>query len=180
MPNYKQCRFCSEKYVPLRDEIICPKCSGAVVYAVQMPVGEAIVIADMSDETAKEIRDVLIKENWIAPDSTIKPEPVEPFLEKGGIISDEFAKIIEPKQEQMIPIEVVPKSITEEKVEEIAKDIEKIIEIVEASPKDLQKEKDLEVMEEAVVELDKGENAEIIGPSAPKPDVPEEKPDAPS
>lgn len=132
MPNYKQCRFCTEKYIPLRDEILCAKCSNAVVYAVQMPVGEPIVVADMSDETAKEIKDALTEAIIEAPVEIPEPAPV---------------------------------------VEEIK------VEVVEASPKDLQKDKDIKDMEEAVVELAKEETAEIIAPSAPKP---EEKPDAPS
>lgn len=142
MPNYKQCRFCTEKYVPVRNEVLCPKCSKAVVDAVQMPVGEPIVVADMSDETVKEIKDALAS-----------ALPKEVF-------------IVPPEPEIIGVSEIVPESIE--------------VEIVEASPENLQKEKDLEVMEDAIVELDKGENAEIIGPSAPKPDVPEEKPDATS
>lgn len=141
MPNYKQCRFCSKKYIPLRDERICADCSKDVVYAVQMPVGEPIVIADMPIEAAQQIRDALKEAILEAP--LLPPEP---------------------------EVEV--------KIVEVVKEVK--VEVVEASPVDLQKEKDIKDMEEAVVELAKEETAELIAPSAPKPDVPEEKPDAPN
>ena len=141
MPNYKECRFCSEKYVPLRDEIICLKCGNAVVYAVQMPVGEAIAIGELPIKAVKEIKDALTEAIMEAP--LLPPEP---------------------------EVEV--------KIVEVVKEVK--VEVVEASPVDLQKEKDIKDMEEAVVELAKEETAELIAPSAPKPDVPEEKPDAPS
>lgn len=154
MPNYKICRFCPNKYVPVSDEQICPDCEKAVVRAVSMPTGEPIVIADMSDETAQEIKDALEEAIDLPPDVLIK----------AGLVKDNWVAPQEPEIEIPLPPETVP-------IKEIK------IEIVEASPKDLQKEKDLEVLEEAIVELKKGENAEIIAPSGPKP---EEKPDAPS
>lgn len=145
MPNYKDCRMCPDKFVPIGDERICPNCEADIQRAVSMPAGQPIVVGTISDATAIAMRKAV--ENAL-------PEPEVIELIEDGIVSEEVAKAIEPKQEQALPLP------------------------------ETQVEKDIVVVEEAIVELNKGEDAEIIkeeivAPTAPKSDVPEEKPDAP-
>ncbi len=143
MPNYKICRFCPEKYVPIADEKICPKCRAEIVNVLKSEaLGEPIVAGVMTDANAKAMREAVVKAN---------AETLEAIT-----------PVIETIAEVLAPV------------------VEAVVEAVET-----QVEKDIVVVEEAIVELNKGEDAEvikeeIIAPSAPKPDVPEEKPDAAS
>ena len=144
MPNYKDCRMCPEKFVPISDERICPNCEADIQRAVSMPTGQPVVAGTMTDANAEAMRAAV-------EDALPEPEVI-----------DAIAPVIETVVEVIAPI------------------IEAIIK-PEPKPVETQVEKDIVVVEEVIVELDKGEDAEvikeeIIAPSAPKP---EEKPDAP-
>jgi len=168
MPNYKICRFCPEKFVPIADEKICPKCKDAILNAVKTaPFGEPILAGTISDPVIDAMKKAVADANpksiteekveaiaeAIAPIIEKIAEPVAKLI-KEGIVSEEVAKIIGVPPE--VPEAVIP--IIAPETPEIA------------------------VVKEALEELDKGDEAlivkeDIIAPAAPKP---EEKPDAQS
>ena len=158
MPNYKECRFCSTKLLPEGDELICTGCRAEITKQnISDSYGGSPVIVE----------------------ATV-PDPVIEAMKQAVADANPEVIPLEPKVPPAPVLPPAPKSITESLIEPIAEAVEKIVEVLpEPTP---QVEKDIAVIEEAVVELDKGEEAlivkeEIIAPAAPKP---EEKPDAPS
>lgn len=48
MPNYKLCRFCTKRFIPVKDERICIECQKDIQQAVSMPTGEPVQTIDVS------------------------------------------------------------------------------------------------------------------------------------
>lgn len=100
MPNYKQCRLCSEKYVPVGDERICPKCEADIIRAVSMPTGSPVVAEEKKPEPPKVV------EKKPAPTPEPKPAPVpeappkpEPVVVEAAAPSKQDEKEVKPPEE---------------------------------------------------------------------------------
>ena len=44
MANYKYCRLCGSRYLPVSDERICSNCEADIVRAVSMPTGQPVIL----------------------------------------------------------------------------------------------------------------------------------------
>ena len=159
MPNYKECRFCSTKFVPEGKELICPGCRAEISKQslYDFHGGSPVIVeASVPDPVIEAMKQAVADANpEVIPKSIIE--------EKVEAIAEAVAPIVEAIVKETVPTIPIPDEIMPEPVE-------------------TQVEKDITVLEDAVAELNKIEDAEIIkdeiiAPAAPKP---EEKPDAPS
>lgn len=171
MPNYKLCRFCTSKYLPKSDERICPECEKDIVKVLSSPTGQADYNHGHPVILTKTPEDPMIEKIK----ATIPPEP-----KKEDRIQEDVVNLTEDPDPVILPPEVVEKvELVEAVKEEITlDDLEKELEstdefdepeiepakaiVKEVVPNIPVIEEMIEEMEEAIAELDKGEEAEII------------------
>ncbi len=145
MPNYKQCRFCSNKYVPLRDERICPDCEKDVIRAVSMPTGEPVMVeaggmkvsfppdSGITEVTIIAKDDVPQAEYPVSPNTATQLEDSEIKIKEVETVSpDELRKANEVVAVVSDEIPIPEKQEIKEVLEELAK--EEDTEIIEEKP----------------------------------------------
>ena len=110
MPNYKICRFCPEKYVPIANEKLCPKCKEAVINAMKSETfGEPILVGTMPDPVIEAMKQAVADAN---------PEIVEKVVEAIAPVIETIAEIVAPIANEIVRNDI---AVIEEVVEELDK-----------------------------------------------------------
>lgn len=111
MANKKLCRFCSEGFVPQRNEGICPKCSMEVSRAVSLPPGEPVFIDQHIAQHDKI--DEILRNKPLAPETlkAINDEIKEP--EKSPDIPEETKEILKEEVKEPEPEIPEPEPVIE-------------------------------------------------------------------
>lgn len=120
MPNYKECRFCSTKFLPIADEMICPKCKAEVLNAVRYEAfGEPILVGTMSDPVIDAMKQAVADANpEIKPIIETIVGAVAPIMAEAKVIG------VPPEVPEPVLPEIV---VVEEVLEELDKGEEAVI-----------------------------------------------------
>lgn len=143
MPNYKECRLCTSKYIPQRDERICSECEKDIIRAVSMPVGEPVILDAKKVETLEKTAEIITKiiTDEIKPIEIIAKDELPEAKYTEPIKSSEDARyatdVVAVVSDKIppIPVPVIPIEKVEEVLEELVK--EGTLEKVEEKPKEI-------------------------------------------
>lgn len=131
MPNYKLCRFCTEKFIQQTNERICSKCEKDVVRAVSMPTGEPVyvnvesvppinpAISTATTDTPiidKETVNAVLNEKIVIPAIPDPSESDEALLKAGKKILQSKEVVDEPEVVEIVKEEIVEPTAPESKV----------------------------------------------------------------